>query len=172
MTKFLATNPANEMIGRAGHNIIIGVFHRTGNAGNDTAQGEANYSHGHAIQASFYKVIDANGDIFQVTLPKDTEYAVADPILNQESLNYELAGVNGSSLTPKQIAALIADIKADPATKKIPNHRLTPKEIVSRKVGGWCTHKDITLAVRGPGMSHTDYITETELVTILKGIYS
>ena len=175
---FLATNPANEFVGRSGHPISIGVFHRTGNAGNDTAQGEANYSHAHAIQASFYKVIDAVGKIFQVTLPKDTEYAVADGVLNAESLNYELAGVNGTPITAPQMATLISDVKADPATKTIPNHRLSLAEILAAHngkptcAGGWCTHKDITLAVKGPGMSHTDYITEAEIATALHGIYS
>ena len=177
---FLATNPANEMVGRDGNAISIGVIHRTGNAGNDTAQGEANYSHAHAIQASFYKVVDAIGKIFQVTLPKDTEYAVADPILNNKSLNWELTGVNGVAVTPLQMKALIADIKADPATKTIPNHRLTLAEIlaihnghpINRITGGWCTHKDITLAVKGQGMTHTDYITEAELASLLKGIYT
>jgi len=180
MSGFLATNPANEMVGRNGHAISVGVFHRTGNAGNDTAQGEANYSHSHAIQASFYKVVDALGNILQVTLPKDTEYAVADPILNMDSLNYELTGVNGTAITPAQMKALIADIKADPATKTIPNHRLSALEILAihsgKKIqglnGGWCTHKDITLAIKGPGMTHTDYITEAEIHTALTGIYS
>ena len=177
---FLATNLANEAISRFGHPITLGVFHRTGNAGNDTAAGEANYSHSHAIQASFYKVFDALGRGYQVTLPKDTEYAVADPILNMESLNYELTGVNGTAITAPQMKALIADVKADPATKKIPNHRLSLAEIlaihngkpINGVMGGWCTHKDITLAVKGPGMSHTDYITEAEIATALKGIYS
>jgi len=177
---FLATNPANEAIGRFGNLISIGVFHRTGNAGNDTAQGEANYSHAHAIQASFYKVIDGVGKIWQITLPKDTEYAVADPILNEKSLNYEFTGVNGTALTALQISAAAADIKADPATKSIPNHRLSLAEIlaihnghpINGVTGGWCTHKDITLAVKGPGMTHTDYITEAEIAELLKGIYS
>jgi hypothetical protein len=177
---FLATNPANEMISRAGNSISVGVFHRTGNAGNDTAIGEANYSHQHAIQASFYKVVDAQGKVYQVTLPKDTEYAVADPILNEKSLNYELTGVNGTALTDHQISTVIADIKADPATKTIPNHRLSLNEILAihsgRKIaglnGGWCTHKDITLAVKAPGMTHTDYISEAEIKQILTGVYA
>lgn len=177
---FLATNLANEAISRFGHPITIGIIHRTGNAGNDTAKGEANYSHSHAIQASFYKVIDATGEVFQVTLPKDTEYAVADPILNMDSLNYELTGINGTAITAPQMKALIADIKADLATKKIPNHRLSLAEIlaihnskpINGVLGGWCHHKDITLAVKGPGMSHTDYITEAEMHILLAGIYA
>ena len=177
---FLATNPGNENIGRNGHIISIGVFHRTGNSGNDTAAGEANYSHAHDIQASFYEVVDAVGGAEQVTLPKDTEYAVADPTLNAETLNYELAGVNGTPITAPQMAKLIALIKADPATKTIPNHRLSLAEIlaihnghpINGVTGGWCTHKDITLAVKGPGMTHTDFITEAEIATALKGIYS
>lgn len=177
---FLATNAGNEMLGRNGHAVTIGVFHRTGNAGNDLAANEAKFSHSHNSQASFYKCVDAGGIIWQITKPTDTAYAAADPVINMESLNYEFTGVNGSPLVAKQIASLVVDIKADPATKHIPNHRLSLAEIlaihlghpINSITGGWCTHKDVTLAIKGPGMTHTDYITEPEIVTILKGIYS
>lgn len=178
--QFIPTNPGNEMVGRAGHNITIGVFHRTGNAGNDTALGEANYSHNHLIVASFYKVFDMQGKVVQVTLSKDTEYAVADPIINEESVNYEIAGVNGTPLSVVCIKAIIADVKADPATKHIPHHRLTGPEIlaihnghpINGVIGGWCTHLDVTKAIQGPGMTHVDYISEAEIAEILKGVYN
>ena len=167
----IPTNPANMAVGRQGKSPIIGVFHRTGNAGNDTALGEANYSHGHILKASFYKVVDANGRIVQVTLPKDTEFATDDWVLNTESLNYELTGTNGSVLTPAQLQALIADIKADPATKQIANHRLSLADIASRRVSGWCTHRDITIALKIAG-GHTDFIGEGVINRVLKAVYS
>lgn len=170
MTNFIPTNPANETHGRNNHRIIIGVFHRTTNAGNDTALGEANYSHAHILKASYYKVVDAGGVIYQTTLASDTEWHSGQWDINQESLGYELTGVNGSALTPKQISALIADIRSDPATKSIANHRLSISEIRSKVVSGWCTHRDISTALVPGG--HTDYISESEIKQILSGIYA
>jgi hypothetical protein len=175
---FLETNAGNQMLGRHGNIITVGVFHRTGNAGVDLAINEAKFSHTHNSQASFYEVIDASGIMWRVTNPVNTEYAVADPVINMKSLNYELTGVNGSALTTQQITTLITVIRNDSATKHIPNHRLTLPEIlaihngkpINGVIGGWCTHKDITLAIKGVGMSHTDYISELEITTILKGI--
>ena len=167
---FLETNAGNQMLGRNGNLITVGVFHRTGNAGVDLAINEAKYSHSHNSQASFYDVVDASGTVWRVTKPENTEYAVADPVMNMKSLNYELTGVNGSLLTKLQISALISAIKGDPATKHIPNHRLTLAEIlaihngkpINGIIGGWCTHKDITMAIKASGMTHTDFIYETE----------
>lgn len=163
----ITSNDGNFTKGRT-QKIIIGVFHRTAISG-DTALGEANYSHNHILKASYYKVIDTKGAMQQSVLATDTEWATDDWGINQESLNYEITGLNGSPVTSAQLNALIADIKADPATKGIANHRLTLAEIATRKVSGWCTHKDITAALKIAG-GHTDYITEAEISQILGGI--
>ena len=168
---YLQTNAANFVEGRQNHKIIIGVLHRTGNKGIDTAQGEANYSHAHAIKASYYKVIDYLGKIWRVTQPTQTEFATDDWVLNEESLNYELAGENGTPVTSAAMNALIADVKADPAAKGIAPVRLTLAQIKARNVSGWCDHADITEALGIVG-GHTDAVSPTEFTTFLKGIAS
>ena len=165
---FLQSNAGNFTEGRAGHSIIIGVLHRTAIQG-DNALGEATYSHNHVVKASWYKVVDLVGRIFQSVLSTVTEWATDDWGLNQESVNYELCGLNHTALTSLQMAGLVADVKADPACKGIAHKRLTLAEIATRKVSGWCTHADITAALKIAG-GHTDTISDAEFVTFLAGI--
>ena len=148
--------------------IIIGVVHRTAISG-DTALSEATYSHNNIVKASYYKVIDLVGNVIESTLPNMIEWATDDWPINLESLNYEFTGKNLTPLTSKQIAAFIADVKADPASKTIAPHRLTQAEIKTRKVSGWCTHFDITTALSIPG-GHVDRISEAELAQLSAGI--
>ena len=154
--------------GRSGNKIYRGYFHRTAVLG-DTSIGEANYFHNHYLQASFYKVIDLAGNIMQSVLATDTEFAVNEWDENMISLNYEFTGLQGSKLTPAQIKAVAADIKADPNAKGIANHRLSIAEIKPRKVSGWANHKDVTTAYSIFG-GHTDAISEAEIAQILKAI--
>ena len=74
-TQFLESNPGNFTVGRAGHPIIMGIFHRTAISG-DTAIGEASYSHNHVLQASYYKVIDLDGNVVESVLPQNTEWVI------------------------------------------------------------------------------------------------
>lgn len=165
---FLESNAGNFTEGRGGHSIIIGVLHRTAITG-DTAQGEASYSHGHVVKASWYKAVDLAGRIWQSTRSTVTEWATDDWGLNQESVNYELTGLNGSVVTSPQMTALIADVKSDPSTKGIAHKRLTLAEIATRNVSGWCDHADITAALHIAG-GHTDAVSPAEFATFLKGI--
>lgn len=166
--KFIPSMLGNFSKGRNGHKITRGYFHRTAVKG-DTAIGEANYFHNHCVKASWYKVIDLDGNIVQSVLPTDTEWAVNQWGENQISLSYEFTGLNGTPLTSRQIKAVIADIKADKATKGIANHRLTITEIPALKASGWANHRDVTLAYHISG-GHTDGIREDEIAQILKGI--
>ena len=165
---YIPSNSGNYTKGRDGHSIIRGYFHRTAVKG-DTALGEANYSHNHCVQASYYKVIDLDGNVIESTLPTDTEWAVNEWDENEISLSYEFTGLNNTPLTAKQIAAVIADIKADKADKTIANHRLSIAEIPPRKVSGWANHHDVTTAYKIAG-GHTDGISEAEIAQILAGI--
>lgn len=169
--KIILSNPGNFSKWRGGQKIIRGYFHRTAVKG-DTAEGEANYFHNHVIKASFYKVIDLAGNVVESVLPADTEWATNEWIENERSLNYEFTGLNGTPLTPQQIAAAIADIKADPATKGIVTHRLTLPEILdlsSHFASGWANHLDVTRAFKIPG-GHVDAISEEEVRQILAGL--
>ena len=166
--KFILSNIGNFSKGRNGRKITRGYFHRTAVKG-DTAIGEANYFHNHCVKASWYKVIDLDGNIVQSVLPTDASWATDQWDENQMSLSYEFCGLNGSKLTAKQISAVIADIKADRATKGIANHRLTLGEIKLRKVSGWGNHVDVTRAYAIQG-GHTDAISEAEIKQILAGI--
>ena len=165
------SNAGNFTVGRQGHNISRIYFHRTGNAGNDTAIGEANYFHSHVIKASAGCFIDATGAIVQSVRESNTAWAVDNWDENLISYSIEFTGVNGSALTPKQIATCISFIKGDPLLKAVTNHRLTIAEIPPRKVGGYGCHKDVTTAYKIAG-GHTDYISEAELQAILKGVYA
>ena len=171
-TPLVESNSANFSVGRQGHNISRIYFHRTGNAGNDTAIGEANYFHSHVLKASAGVFIDADGKIVQSVRDSNTAWAVDQWDENLISFSIEFNGVNGTPLTPKQIATCIAFIKADPLLKAVPNHRLKLAEITPRKVGGYGCHADVTKAYKAPGMSHVDYITEAEITAILKGVYA
>ena len=102
-------------------------------------------------------------------LPTDTEWAVNFWSENQDSLNYEFSGLTGTPLTHLQIAAAIADIKADPFTKTIPTHRLSITELRAEIVGGWGNHRDVTTAFAIAG-GHTDGILESEITAILSQI--
>jgi N-acetylmuramoyl-L-alanine amidase len=168
--KIILSNIANYSKGRGGHAITMGIFHRTAITG-DTALSEANYSHNNVVKASYYKVIDLDGNIIESVLLQDTEWAADNYPINQVSLNYEFTGLNGSPLTHAQIIAVIADIKADPAAKRIANHILTTQEIVRVDVSGWCSHHDITNAFHIYG-GHVDAISSSELAQILAGIYA
>lgn len=166
---FLQSHTGNFTPGRSGHKVIRGWFHRTAVKG-DTAQGEANYFHNNCVKASFYKVIDLGGNIMQSVQAADTEWAVNEWDENQISLSYEFTGLNGTPLTAEQINAVIQDIKRDPNTKTIANHRLNVSEIAPRLVSGWGNHADVTKAYTIAG-GHTDGISEAEIAQILKGIF-
>ena len=170
MGNLVESNPANFSVGRQGHKISRIYFHRTGNAGNDTAIGEANYFHSHVLKASAGAFIDANGAIVQSVRDSNTAWAVDQWDENLISFSIEFDGVNGSPLTPKQISTCIAFIKADPLLKAVPLHRLTLAEIKPRKVGGYGCHVDVTNAYKDPGMSHVDHISEAEIQAIFKGL--
>jgi hypothetical protein len=147
--------------------ITRGYFHRTAVQG-DTAEGEGNYFHAHVVKASFYKVVDLEGNVVMSLPATDTEWATDEWAENLRSVNYEFTGLNGSALTALQISAVIADIKADPATKKIANYRLKLADIKGN-TSGWGTHRDITFAYKNYG-GHTDAISEVEIHKILLGI--
>lgn len=165
---FIPSNAGNYTKGRDGHAITRGYFHRTAVKG-DTALGEANRSHNVCVKASYYIVIDLDGNAIESTLSTDTEWAVDEWDENEISVSYEFTGLNGTPLTAKQIATAIKVIKADKAVKKIANHRLTISEIPPRKVSGWANHHDITTAYKIAG-GHTDGISEAEISQILAGI--
>ena len=165
--KFIESHEGNFTHGRS-INVTRGYFHRTAVKG-DTALGEGEYFHNHVVKASFYKVIDLDGVIVESVLPTDTEWAVDEWPENQRSLSYEFTGLNGTPLTSKQISAIIADIKADSATKGIADHRLSVAEIAPEKVSGWANHVDVTHAYAIAG-GHTDGISEAEIAKILAGI--
>jgi len=148
--------------------IIRGYFHRTAVKG-DTALGEGNYFHNNCVKASFYKVIDLAGNIIESLPPTDTEWATDNWEENLLSLSYEFTGLNGTPLTPLQIKAAIEDIKADPATKTISNHRLTIAEIKAEHASGWGNHHDVTIAYQTPN-GHVDAISEAEIAEILAGL--
>ena len=164
--RLILSNAKNWALGRSGRKIYRGFFHRTAVKG-DTSLGEANYFKNHALVASFYKVIDMDGNVIQSVQAKDTEYAVNQLDENMISLSYEFCGLQGTPLTAKQIAAFVADVKADPYTKGIAKHRLAIAEIVARKVSGWANHHDVTLAYPIPN-GHVDGISEKEIAQILK----
>ena len=168
MTTFIQSHDGNYTQGRSGHKVTKGYFHRTAVKG-DTAIGEGNYFHNHCVKASFYKVIDLAGNIVQSVKSTDTEWAVDVWDENLISLSYEFTGLNNTPLTPAQIKAVIADIKADPATKSIANTRMTLKQVADHGASGWANHKDGTAAFKIAG-GHTDGISETELLKILEGI--
>ena len=162
--EFIQSHEGNFTHGRTGK-IIRGFFHRTAITG-DTAVGEGNYSSQHLVQASWYKVVDLNGVIVESVKATDTEWADNQWQENVMSLNYEFTGLNGSPLTPKQISAVVSDIKADLYTKGIAPHRLSQAEIKGEKVSGWGTHADITHAYSIAG-GHMDSISESEIQEIL-----
>ena len=166
--KFIGSNPANYSIGREGLSITMGIFHRTAISG-DSALGEATYSHNNIVKASYYKVIDLDGNIVQSTIPSVTEWNSDEWPINLRTLAYEFTGPNGSALTVKQISAVIEDIKLDPATKTIKPVRLSLPEILSLKASGWFNHLDVTKAFNIPG-GHVDAISEAEITQILNGI--
>jgi len=166
--KLILSHVGNFFKGRNGHKVTRGYFHRTAVKG-DTAVGEGNYFHNHWVQASFYKVIDLDGNVVQSVLSQDAEFAVNQWDENEISLSYEFTGLNNTPLTSKQIGAVIADILSDKATKSIANHRLLLSEIKARKVSGWGTHADITKVYAIFG-GHMDAISESEIAQILKGI--
>ena len=168
MAKISQSHDGNYSKGRGSHKVTKGYFHRTAVKG-DTAIGEGNYFHNHCVQASFYKVIDLAGVVVQTVSPADTEWAVNQFDENQISLSYEFTGLNGTPLTAKQIAAAIADIKADPATKGIASHRMSIAEVANHTTSGWGNHADVTKAYKIAG-GHTDGISEAEILQILKGL--
>ena len=172
MVKLIESNSGNFSAGRAGHTISRIFFHRTGNAGNDTAIGEANYFHSHVLKASAGCFIDPTGAIVQSVRDSNTEWAVDQFDENLISYSIEFDGVNGTPLSAKAIATCIAFIKADPLLRAVPNHRLKLTEIKARKVGGYGCHVDVTNAYKDPGMSHVDHISEAEIAQILKGVYA
>ena len=165
--KLIHSHEGNFTHGRTGK-IIRGYFHRTAVKG-DTALGEGNYFANNCVKASFYKVIDLAGNVIESLPPTDTEWSVDVWQEDIISLSYEFTGLNGTPLTPAQIHAAIADIKADPATKTIPTHRLSLAEMRNDVVGGWANHKDVTDAYSIAG-GHTDAILETEISAILLGL--
>lgn len=171
MGNLVESNPANFSVGRQGHKISRIYFHRTGNAGNDTAIGEANYFHSHVLKASAGAFIDLDGSIVQSVRDSNTSWSVDNWDENLISYSIEFCGTNGSKLSPKQIATAIAFIKGDPLLKVVANHRLSIAEIPPRKIGGFGNHKDVTTAYKIAG-GHTDYITEAEITAILKGVYA
>jgi len=165
--KLIHSHEGNFTHSREGK-IIRGYFHRTAVKG-DTALGEGNYFANNCVKASFYKVIDLEGNVIESLPPTDTEWATDNWAENLDSLSYEFTGLNGTPLTPAQIHAAIADINADPATKTIAKHRLSLVEIKGGQVSGWANHKDVTDAYSIPG-GHTDGILETEITVILAGL--
>ena len=172
MVKLIESNSGNFSAGRAGHTITRIYFHRTGNAGNDTAIGEANYFHSHVLKASAGCFIDPTGAIVQSVRDSNTEWAVDQFDENLISYSIEFDGVNGTPLSDKAISTVIAFIRADPLLRAVPNHRLTLKEIPPRKVGGYACHKDVTSSYKAAGMDHVDAISEKEIAQILKGVYA
>lgn len=164
------SNAANFSVGRDGHKITRIYFHRTGNAGHDTAIGEANYFHSHVLKASAGCFIDVDGSIVQSVRESNTAWAVDQWDENEISYSIEFCGVNGSPLTAKQIASCVAFIKGDAVLKAVPLHRLALSEIKPRKVAGYGCHADVTNAYKDPGMSHVDHITDAEIQAIFKGI--
>ena len=166
--QFIQSMIGNFTKGRNGKQVTRAYFHRTAIDG-DTAVGEGNYFHNHCVKASFYKVIDKAGVVVQSTASTDTAWAVDVWGENQISLSYEFTGLNGSPLTPAQIKAAIADIKNDPATKKIAPKRLSIADIKAGKASGWANHRDVTVAYKIAG-GHTDGISEAEIAQILLGI--
>ncbi len=165
--KIILSHEGNFTHGREAK-IIRGYFHRTQVVG-DTALTESNLFHNRILKASFYKVIDLAGNVIESVLPTDTEWAVNEWTENLLSLSYEFTGLTGTPLTMKQIQAAINDIKADPATKTIPTHRLSLTEIRGETVGGWGNHRDVTHAHAIAG-GHTDGILEREIEIILAGL--
>lgn len=166
----IESNPANFSVGRQGHKISRIYFHRTGNAGHDTAIGEANYFHSHVLKASAGAFIDIDGTVVQSVRDSNTEWAVDQFDENLISYSIEFCGENNTPLSAKEIAACVAFIKADPLLKAVPLHRLTLAEIKPRKVGGYGCHVDVTNAYKDPGMSHVDHISEAEIQAIFKGL--
>ena len=171
MANLVESNSANFSVGRQGHTISRIYFHRTGNAGHDTAIGEANYFHSHVLKASAGCFIDLDGSIVQSVRDNNTSWSVDNWDENLISYSIEFCGVNGSKLSAKQIATAIAFIKADPLLKAVANHRLSIAEIAPRKVGGYGNHKDVTTAYKIAG-GHTDYISEAEIKQILTEVYA
>lgn len=168
----IEANPANFSAGRANHKITRIYFHRTGNAGNDTALGEANYFHSHVLKASAGCFIDVNGNLVESVRESNTAWAVDQWDENLISYSIEFDGVNGSALSAKQIAACVNFIKADPILRAVANHRMTLIEIPPRKVGGYACHADVTHSYKAASMSHVDAISESEISQILKGVYA
>ena len=162
--KLIHSHEGNFTHGRTAK-IIRGYFHRTAVKG-DTALGEGNFFANNCVKASFYKVIDLDGNVIESLPPTDTEWATDNWNENLVSLSYEFTGLNGTPLTRAQIQAAIADIKADPATKTIATHRLSIREIRGDQVSGWANHKDVTTAYATPG-GHVDGISESEITLIL-----
>ena len=162
--KLIHSHEGNFTHGRTAK-IIRGYFHRTAVKG-DTAEGEGNYFANNCVKASFYKVIDLDGNVIESLPPTDTEWATDNWNENLDSLSYEFTGLNGTPLTHAQIQAAIADIKADPATKTIATHRLSITEIRGGHGSGWANHKDVTTAYATPG-GHVDGISESEIALIL-----
>ena len=162
--KLIHSHEGNFTHGRTAK-IIRGYFHRTAVKG-DTALGEGNFFANNCVKASFYKVIDLDGNVIESLPPTDTEWATDNWNENLVSLSYEFTGLNGTPLTRAQIQAAIADIKADPATKTIATHRLSITEIRGGQASGWANHKDVTTAYATPG-GHVDGISESEITLIL-----
>lgn len=169
MSNLVLANSKNYALGRQGHKVTRICFHRDAVLG-ATALGEATYFSNHVLDASAGCFIDAQGNWRDSVPVIDHSYSTDE--WNEDNICYsiEFGGLNGTPLTPAQISRGIILIKTDPILSKVSLHRLTLAEIPPRIIGGYECHKDITLSYKEPGMSHVDYISESEIQAIFSGL--
>ena len=111
-------------------------------------------------KASAHYLADSK-EIYQLISDDDTAWAVADQLLNQQSISIELAG--SAFQTPAQWVdsyskgelEIVAKLASELAKKYgIPAVKLSPADIIAGK-SGFCGHADITVAKKVKG-GHID----------------
>lgn len=189
---FIPCNPTNYSKGRvfpdgilAGHKFVVDslALHRTAVSG-DTSEGECNYYAKPNRQASFHEAIGQDGKRCKSILFADRAWAVIggtfvqngktvvdSRIANYRTKSIELCGLNGTPLTPAQIASTIQAIKD--AKLESPSLVLThiTNDQLKHGVAGLYDHRQATVAFGVEG-GHQDFILDADWAKIMAGLAS